>query len=101
MEIFDEQGEKLVDAFLSIQNKDDLKNFLTDLCTAQEIQSMAQRYQVAQLLKEKKTYDYICLHTGASKATISRVNRALVWGNDGYQKVLENNNNQDVQEEDK
>ena len=88
MELFDEQGERLVEAILSMQTKEELKGFLTDLCTIQEIHSMAQRYEVAGLLKKGLTYDQICEQSGASKATISRVNRSLVWGAGGYQNAL-------------
>ncbi len=88
MELFDEQGERLVDAILSLRTEEELKGFLTDLCTILEIRSMAQRYEVAGLLKKGLTYDQICEQTGASKATISRVNRSLVWGAGGYQAAL-------------
>lgn len=100
MEIFDEQGEELLKAFTSMRSAQELKEFLTDLCTIQEIRSMAQRYAVAGLLKKGMTYDRICEQTGASKATISRVNRSLVWGTGGYEAALERNQQQ-TQEESK
>lgn len=98
MEIFDKHGEQLVEAMLSMRNADELKEFLTDLCTIQEIHSMAQRYAVAGQLKKGMTYDRICEETGASKATISRVNRCLVWGANGYQTALERRENKTQEE---
>ena len=59
-----------------------------DVCTINEIQSLAQRFEVARLLREKKTYLEIAERTGASTATISRVNRSLNYGNDGYDMVF-------------
>ncbi len=100
MEIFDKHGDQLIEAMLSMKNAEEFKEFLTDLCTIQEIQSMAQRYAVAGLLKDGMTYDHICEQTGASKATISRVNRCLVWGAGGYQLALSRKENK-TQEESK
>ena len=81
--------KKLVEAFLSLQSEEECYNFLEDLCTAQEIKSMAQRLQVAGMLKKHELYTDIVLKTGASTATISRVNRSLSYGADGYNSVLE------------
>ena len=93
MEVFDSQADARVDAILSMRNKDELKRFLTDLCTIPEIKSMAQRYDVACLLDKGMTYDHIFEKTGASKATISRVNRCLVWGAGGYKLAIGNGEN--------
>ena len=60
-----------------------------DICTINELQSLVQRFDVAKMLREKKTYQEIAKETGASTATISRVNRSLNYGNDGYATVLE------------
>ena len=84
MDIFDEQGKKLIQALLELKNAEELQSFLIDICTIHEIQILSQRFHVATLLKKKLTYDKICEMTGASKATISRVNRALMWGENGY-----------------
>ena len=67
---------------------DECYTFFEDVCTINEIQSLAQRFEVARLLREKKTYLEIADKTGASTATISRVNRSLNYGNDGYDMVL-------------
>ena len=62
--------------------------FFEDVCTINEIQSLSQRFEVAKLLREKQTYLEIAEKTGASTATISRVNRSLNYGNDGYELVF-------------
>ena len=79
----------LAEALLTLENREEMCAFLEDLCTIQELKSMAQRYEVAQLLEQKWTYAVISEKTGASTATISRVNRALVYGADGYRTALE------------
>ncbi len=84
----DEQMEVLSSALLSIQNKQECINLLNDLCTIHELQAMAQRLQVARLLRDKITYQEIASTTGASTATISRVNRCLTYGSNGYNTVL-------------
>lgn len=96
MEVFDSQADALLDAILSMKSRDELKRFLTDLCTIPEIKSMAQRYDVACLLDQGMTYDHIFEKTGASKATISRVNRCLVWGAGGYKMAIENIRQEEV-----
>ena len=80
--------DDLFNAILSIDNLDDCYDFFDDLCTVPELRSFAQRYQVAKLLLEKKVYSEIVSITGASTATISRVNRSLSLGCDGYKNVL-------------
>ena len=79
----------LADALLTIETREEMLAFLEDLCTIQELKSMAQRYEVAQLLEKKLTYSVISEQTGASTATISRVNRSLVYGANGYKVALE------------
>ena len=64
------------------------KKIFEDVCTINEIQSLSQRFEVAKLLREKRTYLEIAEQTGASTATISRVNRSLNYGNDGYDMVF-------------
>ena len=78
----------LFDAILSLENRDECYSFFEDLCTVNELLSLSQRYEVASMLKDKKTYLEIAEQTGASTATISRVNRSLNYGNDGYDLVF-------------
>lgn len=83
------QIDELFEAILMLEDVDQCYNFFTDICTAREIQSIAQRLHVAKLLKIRKTYNVIEEETGASTATISRVNRSLNYGSSGYDLVLE------------
>lgn len=84
-----EAVDHLFDAILCLKNKEECYNFFEDLCTVNELLSISQRLEVAAMLKEHRTYLEIAQRTGASTATISRVNRALNYGNDGYQLALE------------
>lgn len=79
----------LCEAILSLQTKEEVYRFFEDICTINEIKDLEQRLQVAKMLKQKKTYLDIASTTGASTATISRVNRALNYGSDGYNIVFE------------
>lgn len=81
--------ETLFEAIISLKNVDECFDFFEDLATINEIISLAQRFEVATMLREHKTYMEIAEKTGASTATISRVNRSLNYGNDGYDMVLE------------
>lgn len=83
-----EQMDLLVQALLSLQNEEECRQLLNDLCTIREMQDLAQRIEVARLLKAQMTYNDIAQATGASTATISRVNRCLLYGAGGYEKVL-------------
>ena len=76
------------DAVLSLENKEQCYDFFEDVCTINEILSFSQRFEVAKMLREGRTYLAIAQLTGASTATISRVNRSLNYGNDGYQMVF-------------
>lgn len=87
-DIRDDEFNRLCDAFLSLKDRDEVFKFLSDLCTVKEIDAMKQRLEVADLLKNKETYQKIAEETGASTATISRVNRAFSYGDDGYSLVL-------------
>lgn len=78
----------LYETILSLQNVDECMRFFQDLCTVAELKAMEQRFEVALLLDEGLIYNDILERTGASSATISRVNRALHYGSDGYQDVL-------------
>lgn len=84
-----EQTELLMEAVLALQSKEDAYRFFEDICTIAEVKSIAQRIEVARLLRQKVTYQEIARITGASTATISRVNRALLYGADGYNHVLD------------
>ena len=79
----------LFDAILSLENKEECYRFFEDVCTVNELVSLSQRYEVARMLRAQKTYLDIAEKTGASTATISRVNRSLNYGNDGYDMVFE------------
>ena len=83
-----EQLDLLVRALLSLENEEECKQLLSDLCTIREMQDLAQRMEVARLLREQMTYNDIAQATGASTATISRVNRCLLYGAGGYAKIL-------------
>lgn len=83
-----ETFDDLFTAILSIDNRDDCYDFFDDLCTIQELKSIAQRFHVARMLRDGMVYSEIVAQTGASTATISRVNRSLLYGCGGYDKVL-------------
>ena len=80
--------DQLFEAILCLESKEDCYSFFEDVCTVNELLSFSQRYEVAKMLREKKTYLEIAEKTGASTATISRVNRSLNYGNDGYDMVF-------------
>ena len=81
--------ELLFQAILSQENMDECYDFFDDLCTVQELKALSQRLQVAQMLSKHIVYSDIVAKTGASTATISRVNRSLNYGCDGYKVVFE------------
>lgn len=81
--------DHLFEAILTLKDKEECYTFFEDVCTINELLSISQRYEVAKLLREGQTYIDISNATGASTATISRVNRSLNYGNDGYDLVLE------------
>ena len=83
-----EPVDHLFEAILTLKSKEECYSFFEDLCTVNELLSLSQRFEVAAMLKEHKTYLEIAEKTGASTATISRVNRSLTYGNDGYELVL-------------
>ncbi|QAT42596.1 YerC/YecD family TrpR-related protein [Aminipila luticellarii] len=89
-----EDIDELFKAILTLQDEEDCYRFFEDICTINEIHAIAQRLQVAKLLSEKKTYSEIEEATKASTATISRINKCLVYGSEGYQRVLDRLNNQ-------
>lgn len=82
------QVDDLFEAILLLDDMEECYRFFEDICTVKEIQSIAQRLEVAKLLTLNKTYNEIEKETGASTATISRINRSLNYGVDGYEIVL-------------
>ena len=80
--------DHLFEAVLCLKDKEECYSFFEDLCTVNEILSLSQRFEVASMLRGHKTYLEIAEKTGASTATISRVNRSLNYGNDGYEMVF-------------
>ena len=84
-----EAVDHLFEAILCLKDKEECYTFFEDVCTINEILSLSQRFEVAKMLVEKKTYLDISDKTGASTATISRVNRSLNYGCDGYRMVFE------------
>ena len=87
--IHTEAVDQLFEAILCLKNKEECYTFFEDVCTINELLSLSQRFEVAKMLREKKTYLEIAEQTGASTATISRVNRSLNYGNDGYDMIFE------------
>ena len=87
--INEEQLKLLTEVLLSLNTEDEARSLLSDLCTIREMQDLGQRLEVARLLRRQMTYSDIAQQTGASTATISRVNRCLVYGAGGYRTVLE------------
>ena len=83
-----EHSDILYETILDLKDLDECKKFFSDLCTVAELRAMEQRFEVALLLSDGMIYNDILERTGASSATISRVNRSLQYGADGYQTVL-------------
>ena len=86
--VHNEETKKLMEGILKLQSVDECYAFFEDLCTVNELLSLGQRFEVANMLRNHKTYNEVAEATGASTATISRVNRCLNYGTDGYQLVL-------------
>ncbi len=87
--IVSHEADELFEAILLLKNREECYRFFDDICTIKELQAIVQRFQVAKLLNEKKTYSEIENTTGASAATISRVNKCLLYGADGYRLILD------------
>lgn len=83
------RNEEMYKAILTLKNVDECMRFFDDLCTVTELMALEQRFQVARCLDNGMIYNDILAVTGASSATISRVNRSLQYGNDGYAIVFE------------
>ena len=89
-DIHNEQTDAFFDAVMLLQNREDCYKFFEDICTIKELQSIAQRLEVAAMLTEGETFSVIGEKTGASTATIARVNKCLKYGAGGYELVLGN-----------
>ena len=87
-EMITEQTRALMEGILCLETIEECQAFLEDLCTVSELQSLAQRFEVARMLTGKATYQEVVKMTGASTATISRVNKCLNYGKDGYELVI-------------
>ena len=88
--IKDEKLDFLFQAILTLETVEDCYSFFEDLCTVSELQEMSRRMQAARMLRSNAVYADIAAQTGLSTATISRVNRCLKYGSDGYNKALDN-----------
>ncbi|NEZ46824.1 TrpR-like protein YerC/YecD [Clostridium niameyense] len=84
-----EEMDSLYEAVLSLKTKEECYRFFEDICTINEVKALEQRLQVAKMLRKKNTYLEIASATGASTATISRVNRCLNYGSGGYNIILD------------
>ena len=88
-EQYKESVEKLFEAILTLENVEECHKFFEDICTIKELQEISQRWAVARMLDCGNSYQEVSKETGASTATISRVNKCLVYGSGGYKEVLE------------
>ncbi|MCH5317241.1 MAG: TrpR-like protein, YerC/YecD [Eubacterium sp.] len=91
----DKNIEFLFKAIMKLENIDECYDFFEDLCTVQELRTISQRLVVAKMLSQKSVYTDIVNETGASTATISRVNRSLQYGCDGYDRIFARLENDD------
>ena len=94
-----EEVDHLFEAILCLKDKEECYTFFEDVCTINELLSLSQRFEVAKMLTDKRTYLDISEKTGASTATISRVNRSLNYGNDGYEMVFARMNEKEANSE--
>lgn len=86
--IKDDNVDFLFSAILNLQTLEECYDFFEDLCTVPELKALSQRIVVAKMLRDKKVYSDIVTETGASTATISRVNRSLQYGCNGYEEIF-------------
>ena len=93
-----EKNGELYKAILTLKDEEECYDFFQDLCTVSELRAMEQRFEVASLLHDGMIYNEILERTGASSATISRVNRSLIYGAGGYESVLEKMREQEEKE---
>lgn len=88
--------DRLFGTIMKFETLEECSSFFEDICTIKEIQDMSQRLEVARMLNQNKSYAEISKETGASTATISRVNKCLVYGSDGYKRALEKMEDADI-----
>lgn len=81
--------KNLYQAIIAIDNIDECKEFLDDICTIQEIEKMAQRLEAAKMLMKNATYEQVIKETGISSATLSRVSKCVRYGDGGYKKIID------------
>mgnify|MGYP000389382129 FL=1 len=93
--LFDDSTKDLFEAILTLKTVEECESFFSDLCTVKEIKETSQRFEVARLLSAGYVYSDIAEKTGASTATISRVNRSLNYGEGGYKTAIERLGKQD------
>ncbi len=86
---YTESIENFFSAVLKLNSSEDCQKFFEDICTIKELQEISQRLSVAKMLDEGKSYQEVSRLTGASTATISRVNKCLVYGSGGYRQMLD------------
>ncbi|MCH4006204.1 MAG: YerC/YecD family TrpR-related protein [Eubacterium sp.] len=96
-----QENDALFDAILSLENREECYRFFTDICTINELHAISQRFQVAKLLSQDHTYNEIEKQTNASTATISRINKCLVYGADGYKIALDRMKKKEEEEKQK
>ena len=90
-----ESVDTLVKGLLKLETEEECYAFLEDVCTIKELQDMAQRFDVALKLSDGFNYNQVSKETGASSATISRVNKCLMYGNNGYKTVIDRIKNEE------
>lgn len=95
----DENTDFLFRCILELKSVEECYEFFEDLCTVSELKAMSQRTVVAKMLRDKHVYSDIVSHTGASTATISRVNRSLNYGTDGYELIFQRLDKADMPEQ--
>jgi TrpR-related protein YerC/YecD len=83
------EADELFKAILLLENEEECYRFFEDICTIKEVEAISQRLQVAKMLNEKTTYNVIEKETKASTATISRINKCLQYGAEGYKLILD------------
>lgn len=88
---YTKEDEKLFDVFVKLKTKEDVKNFLEDICTIKEVKDMSKRLEAAYLLHEGKSYQEVTQITGVSSATLARINKCINFGAGGYKKLLKKN----------
>ena len=93
------QADLLCEALTTLKSREEAYRLLEDLCTYQEVHAMAQRLEVARMLRSGATYQEVVTKTGASTATISRVNRCLLYGTEGYRTILDRLDKQEGQDD--